>query len=295
MKVLNASEVEQFVEQGFVTIRDCVSAEVIVDWREWCFNRLGTTEAAAQSILRGQEELPPVLSVDSALLAPRAYSAACDLVGGPEMLAGKWLWTDGFLVNSNPESDQPWTVPPPASESWHLDTHWYRCFLDSPEWAILCIVGWSDIGRHEGATVVSPSSAKRVARYLYEHPEGVTGWPIQALLGDNPDYKELEMAAGDVTFVSRHLVHTASPNLGPRPRIITRPALTLREPLRLGAGAGGRSPLEQMTLRALGEVAADFQPRGGREALKYPHWEFYEMKSRTARESLKLRLDGAVE
>jgi hypothetical protein len=113
-------------------------------------------------------------------LAPKAWAAILDVVGGEERLEkevmqieskhfstiNSSIWSDAFIVNFHKGADQPWQPPSPQVGGWHKDGSYFKHFLDSREQALLTIVLWSDMLHQGGGTFVAPDSVRLMARYL---------------------------------------------------------------------------------------------------------------------------------
>ena len=67
------------------------------------------------------------------------------------------------------------------------------------------------------------------------------------------------------------MLHTTSINPTDRPRIITNPAPTLREPMRFDRHPAPSSPVEALILKSLGTHAFEFAPTTPRESNFVPH------------------------
>ena len=90
-------------------------------------------------------------------IAPKAWQAACELLGGEERVS-PCTWGDSMIVNLRKGADQPWQPPSAAVGGWHKDGDFFRHFLDSPEQGLLTIVIWSDIEPQGGGTFAAGDS-----------------------------------------------------------------------------------------------------------------------------------------
>lgn len=113
-------------------------------------------------------------SAAGADVAPRAWAAICDLVGGAQRVkqGADYSFGDSFIINFHHGADQPWEPPSPRVAGWHKDGDFFRHFLDSPEQGLLTIVLWSDIAPRSGGTFAATDSVRPIAQYLADHPEG---------------------------------------------------------------------------------------------------------------------------
>jgi hypothetical protein len=200
--------------------------------------------------------------------APKAYDAACDLVGGEQRIKQPYAWSDAFIVNLGVRADEPWADPSAASPGWHKDGDFFRHFLDSPEQGLLTFVLWTDVLHQGGATFVACDSVGPVARYLLEHPEGVLpgGFDFRALVQQCRDFIEATGQAGDVYYLHPFVLHATAQNVLRRPRVITNPLLSLTEPMRFDRESYEEHSLaEQAVLRHLGKERLSFTPAAPRE------------------------------
>src|SRR5207237_6523017 len=122
---------------------------------------------------KGQIHMPATKRVTWREFMPKAWGAACDLVGGEEPLKQPCLLGNSFIVNFHNGADRPWQPPSAEAPGWHKDGDFFLHFLDSPEQALLSLIIWSDIGHQGGGTFVCGDSVAPVARFLAAHPEGV--------------------------------------------------------------------------------------------------------------------------
>ena len=120
-----------------------------------------------------------------------------------------------------------------------------------------------------GGTVISPDAIPKLAKHLYDHPEGVSPRMSPRGAGDFRQEENLnwfnQMAktcssfveatgqAGDVYLLHPLMLHSASTNPKRNARIITNPPVSLRAPFCFDRDDGNYSPVEQVTLRALGK------------------------------------------
>jgi ectoine hydroxylase-related dioxygenase (phytanoyl-CoA dioxygenase family) len=106
-----------------------------------------------------------------------------------------------------------------------------------------------------------------VARYLVEHPEGVHPFELPSgdLIRQCQCFEECTGEVGDVFLLHPYMLHASSQNVSGKPRFMTNPCLTLREPMQFNrANPDDFSPIELAVLRGLGVERLDFrltQPR----------------------------------
>ena len=240
------------------------------DWREFAFKRLGYDPDDASTWEEPRVHLPHMNRVPIREIAPRAWDAICDLLGGEDRLADAHpSWGDGFVINFKHGADEAWQPPETRRQGWHKDGDFFRHFLDSPEQGLLTIVVWSDILPRSGGTFVACDSVRHVANFLYENPQGVL--PANGfgqLSSKCTDFVEITGNAGDVVLLHPFILHTASHNPSGRARFITNPPVGLKEPMNFDRDdPGDFSPVERAVLAGLGKKRLNFRPAAPRERL----------------------------
>ena len=111
-QVLDDGDVEQFLTEGFVAVRGCFSRQAAEEFTQPVWDRLGyaaddpSTWAEPVTHLAGRRQL------DVREFAPKAWAAACDLIGGEERMSSErpYVWNDGFIVNLWQGADEPWAT-----------------------------------------------------------------------------------------------------------------------------------------------------------------------------------------
>jgi hypothetical protein len=128
---------------------------------------------------------------------------------------------------------------------------------------------FTDIAPNGGGTMICPEAIPKLAKHLYDHPEGVS--PRMTPRGE-PDFKEekdLEFfrniarscenfieatgEVGDVYLMHPFMLHAPSSNALRRVRIITNPPVFLNEPHCFDREDGNYSLVELVTMRSLGK------------------------------------------
>jgi hypothetical protein len=289
---LTDDQVEHFLTRGHVTISDCFSPADAEEWIEQAWVRLGYDPADPSTWVQPRVHMPALRHVDVKDFAPKAYGAACELLGGEERVELPWLWGDSFIVNLGVGADRAWEPPSAGLPGWHKDGDFFRHFLDSPEQGLLVFVIWSDIQPQGGGTFVAADSVPVVARFLAERPEGVLVDDIDfaSLVGQCSDFVEFVGQTGDVVLLHPYTLHTVSQNVLGVPRFITNPPITLREPLRLDReDPADFSLVEQVVLRSLEVDRLDYRPLAPREQVVPERVR----REAAEREQERLRLEAA--
>ena len=268
--VLSDEQAEQFLNQGFVKIDGCFDKADIQDWIDLAFNRLGYQPDNPTAWTEAKVHMPSMNSKEVAKFSPKAWGAICDLMGGEERIKTPIQWRDGFIMNFNLGADQPWQSPSAKVGGWHKDGDWFRHFLDSPEQGLLSIVLWDDIRPRSGGTFLAADSIAPIARYLIQHPQGLT--PAEAqfgkLIDQCQDFLEATGTAGDVFLLHPYILHAASQNPSGRVRIITNPAVSFKEPMDFNrSNPDDYCLVERTVLRALSVDRLDFEITQKRELI----------------------------
>ncbi|KAJ7056143.1 hypothetical protein C8F01DRAFT_376771 [Mycena amicta] len=285
--ILSPEEKAHFLQHGFVHLHDCFSREAAAHFTANLWPRLGMSPTDKSTWHSERIHMPKHNSMHVAEFAPKAWAAICELVGGEERIADDMrMWNDSFIVNLGVEG-QDSVVGYRELDNWHVDGDFFVHFLDSPEQALLVIPIWSDIGVGGGGTAICTEGVGKVARYLYDNPNGVTPWmDIRGTPEPEPNspdrrafycsiardaadssFYEVTGEVGDVYLMHPFMVHSATRNTTRVPRVITNPAVSLRAPFRLNRGSGGFNLVEQKTLKELGypEGLDGWEIEGGRD------------------------------
>jgi hypothetical protein len=280
--VLTMDDAAHFLDKGYVVVRGCFSRAAAENATRHLWDRLGYAEHDPSTWARPSVHMPTRETIDVREFAPKAWLAACDLVGGADRISTEkpYQWNDAFIANLHEGADRPWEPASPTSPGWHKDGDFFRHFLDSPEQGLLTLVLWSDVRHQGGATFVAADSVGPVARFLAAHPEGVypadhepvpdggTRFAYADLVAGCRDFVEATGEAGDVYLLHPFILHAKAQNVLRVPRFITNPPLALAEPMRFDrADPDDQSLVELAVLRALGARRFEFTPAGPREAL----------------------------
>jgi hypothetical protein len=267
---LSAEQIAHFLTHGHIVIHDCFSRDFAEEWTSNAFHRLGYDPNDPATWEKEIIHMPATQYLTMEEIAPKAWQAACELLGGEERVKPSH-WGDCMIVNFHKGADQPWQPPSPSVSGWHKDGDFFRHFLDSPEQGLLTIVIWSDIAPQGGGTFAAGDSVAPVARLLAAHPEGVlpSGAP-EATFGSRihecHDFVELTGQIGDVVLIHPYLLHASSQNHSGKARFITNPPISLEEPMQFNrADPQEFSIVERAILQGLGVDRLDFQVTAPRE------------------------------
>lgn len=277
---LTDEQVETFLTRGFVLVKNAFSQEQAEAWSAQTFTRLGYDANDPATWREARIHMPTHERVPVQEISAKAWGAICDLCGGAERVKEPCSWGNGFIVNlGSPGDDEAWRPPSAEVPGWHKDGDWFRHFLDSPEQGLLTIVLWSDVQPKGGATFVAGDSVGVVARFLMEHPDGVLpgGFDFTDMIRECSDFFEATGEAGDVYLLHPYILHASSRNALRQPRLITNPAVSLREPMQFDRPDGNYSLVEQAILDSLGVERLPFVPTAPRERVT-PQREIIQQK-----------------
>ncbi len=270
-RAITEEQARQFLERGYIVVRDCLPRDVMDEWIHRAWVRTGYDPQDPSTWEKPRFHIPNYQYREMKDLAPRVWAAVCDLVGGEERVKQPAKMWDGFIINFNLRADEPWRAPSPESPGWHKDGDFFRHYLDSPEQGLLTLVYWTDVAPHSGGTFVACDSIGPVARYLLDHPEGTTlkEFNFGSLIHQCHDFEETTGRAGDIYLLHPFMLHAASQNLSGRPRFLTNPPIQLEEPMSFNReNPDDFSLVELAVLHALGVERLEFRPQGPRERIE---------------------------
>lgn len=207
-------------------------------------------------------------------IAPAAWGAICELVGGEERINDYCKeWRDGLITNLGAERWETESITPRELDNWHCDGDFFLHFLDSPEQALLVIPLYSDIKPRGGGTYIAEDSVGAIARWLRDHPSGVypgmgpgeNYFDHQARLKECNVFTEMTGDRGDVILLHPLMLHSASKNHTRAVRLITNPPVSLKQPFEFNrSNPADFSIVERKTLKDLGVDRLDFTPAAPR-------------------------------
>lgn len=283
-KVLNDEQVQSFLDKGYLLVPDAVDLSIANRWIDDTYERLGYDKHNPSTWVKDIIWMDHKNQLPVHEVAPKAWAALMDVIGGEDRLEttvmklnssghfttiNSWLWSDAFIINFHRGADQPWQPPSPNVSGWHKDGSYFRHFIDSREQALLPIVCWSDMLHQGGATFIAPDSVRLIARYLYEHPEGVGpgDFNFGQLIKQCTQFEEVLGKAGDFFILHPFMLHASSQNVLGIPRFMSNPPVVLKEPMNLNReNPADFSLLERATLHYIGLDRLDFQPAKPRES-----------------------------
>ncbi|KAG9235781.1 hypothetical protein BJ875DRAFT_373524 [Amylocarpus encephaloides] len=286
---LSEAQKSHFLEHGYIKVPSCFTRDQASSFTSDLWTRLGMSPTDKSTWTTERTNMPWHKHVSVKEFSPRAWSAICQLLApesGSEEEGDVRItnggngvyrsWSDGFIVNVGRDGFDGREIEDMEEGErlrglggWHVDGDFFVHYLDSPEQAILVIPLWSDIKPHGGGTAIACDSIKHIAKYLHQHPSGLTPWfkpttdPteirtfFQDLAADTSRIRtksiiEATGEIGDVYLIHPLMLHSASENLLRIPRVITNPPVMLKEPFNFDREDGKYSLVEKKTLRELG-------------------------------------------
>lgn len=167
-KELTQEQVSSFLQHGFLRVKDAIPAATCDRWTQHVWPRLGMDPHDSSTWHTERSHLAKLNLEPARDLAPRAWAAICELLGGEKRIAvpGGDMWTDAFIVNLGTPEGPVDPVPPRELTNWHVDGDFFVHFLDSPEQALLVIPCWGDVGENAGATWICDEGPKKIGQML---------------------------------------------------------------------------------------------------------------------------------
>jgi len=281
-QVLSDDQVQHFLDKGYLVVKGCVEPELAQRWTDRAYHRLGYDKQDPNSWEKDLVHMHPESSLPIREISKNAWLAICDVVGGENRVEdtvmeveghfdriNSFEWSDTFIVNFARGHDQPWQPPSANVSGWHQDGAYFRHFLNSREQALLTVLYWSEVNHQGGGTFIAPDSVRPVARFLADHPEGVSAVPAEDIIGQCTEFVEITGEIGDFVILHPFMLHTSSQNVLGVPRFMSNPPVVLKEPLDLNRrDPADFSLLERATLHYLGLERLDFRPTAPYES----HW-----------------------
>lgn len=284
---ISQEDVDLFLDNGWLKLSDCFTQEQADKLVGTVWTRLGMDPNDKSTWHTERTNMPSHSDFLPSDFAPKAWSTICDLVGGEDRVAEEHkTWSDGLIVNLGTPEGQGKDVDPRDLPGWHVDGDFFAHFLDSPEQGLLVIPLFTPIQTGGGGTMICPAAIPEMAKYLRDHPEGVsprmtpraqnpTWEPEQGLKFFNDLAKRMPREAfveatgevGDIYLLHPLMLHSASNNSLRQLRIITNPPVSLNKPFDFDReNASEFSPVELKTLRELGvERLAGWKIQGSRD------------------------------
>ncbi|KAI0128936.1 hypothetical protein BJ170DRAFT_353972 [Xylariales sp. AK1849] len=266
---LTEAEKEHFLKYGYLKLTDCFTQDQAAEVTEGVWTRLDMSPEDKSTWTKGRINMPSHRTFDCSTFAPRAWAAICELCGGEERVDDSSRdWRDSLIVNLGTPEGEGKPTPPRELDNWHVDGDFFVHYLDSPEQGLLVIPLFTDILPDGGGTMICPDAVPKIAKWLFEHPDGVSPRMVPrdhedfskernlewycALTQSCEMFVEASGKVGDVYLLHPLMMHSASNNALRNPRIITNPPVSLKEPHRFERKDGNYSLVEMKTMQGIG-------------------------------------------
>lgn len=227
-QVLTDSDIEQFIEQGYICLKEAYPRKTALEAQDFLWDRISERYPEYGLKKDDPETWKPVLEKDAAANFPSIHLReffnepifkACEtqrLAGAIEDLIGVGRWAlkhephnwGWWPVNFAMGADQPWDVP---TNGWHWDGMGRKHFVNSPQQGLLVLPCFSDVASHGGGTLIATGSHKIVSRYLSRFPEGQdSGEAIRECCTEHPWLAELTGKAESTGDRVEKFMHTTT-------------------------------------------------------------------------------------
>ena len=275
---LNEEQINHFLQHGWLKLSDCFTQEQASKLTSSVWTRLGMDPADKSTWTTERINMPSHGTFEASEFTPKAWRAVCDLLGGEQRIADyNRTWNDGLIVNLGTPEGSKQDIHGQDLPGWHVDGDFFVHYLDSPEQGLLVIPLFTDINPSAGGTMICPAAIPKIAKHLYEHPEGVSprmtprgankgmtnesslAWYCDMAKSMPKDaFVECTGKVGDVFLLHPLMLHSASNNKLRELRIITNPPVSLNEPFVFDREDESQySVVERKTLAALGKERLD--------------------------------------
>lgn len=257
-KALNASEIEQFIQEGYIRLDNAFPAELAEEglailWQDTNCNPNDPSTWTQAVIRLGDYAQEPFRK---AVNTPFLHSAFNQLAG-----EGGWLprFSLGTFPVRFPASEEP------GDTGWHADVSFpgenpenimsWRLNVRSKGRALLMLFLFSDVSDTDAPTRIRAGSHLDVAQLL--EPAGEAGMSLVELAEklDVTTGRRQVLAtgmAGTVYLCHPFLVHAAQPHRGINPRFMAQPPLYPAEEFHFYRETGNYSPVEIAIRKAIG-------------------------------------------
>ena len=246
MRTLDATQVQQFIRDGFVRLDDCFPRDLADEGRELLWRDTGCDShdptTWTRPVIRlgdyGEEPFRKAVNM------PRLHTAFDQLVG-----PGRWLPRSslGTFPVRFPSGDDP------GDTGWHAEASFegadgsWRTNVSSHGRALLMLFLFSDVSDADAPTRIRVGSHLDVPRLL--QPSGDAGLSFLELaekldVTANRAVALATGAAGTVYLCHPFLIHAGQRHQGSTPRFMAQPPLYPAEPLQVHRSDGGYSPVE---------------------------------------------------
>lgn len=271
---LDESQVEHFIEHGFLLLRGALpaAARTLADdtlvrqdpapgYRgrggKMAIQALAEVDLNDASTWGGVRlDLETQRSLPIATFAPKLWGALTSLIGSEEQIRRNTMG-EQFILNADfkppsPGRDKTWR----DGTYWHIDAPDHQTSLEGRRDALVLLVLWSDVEPDGGGPLVSGQSLGHVARELQATPEGVDTladeWGAQHAQ-ECDDVFEFHGEVGDVLITHAFALHSAQKNGSNRVRVLENPCIFVSKVLDYSWDNPSPTPVEACVIRRLAE------------------------------------------
>jgi hypothetical protein len=242
-EVLTPTQIQQFIQQGFIRIDNAFSPETAAEVRRILWKDMGLEAGNpagwTKPVIRlGMYSQPPFIEAAN---TPVLHAAFDQLIGPGRWISCKAMGT--FPIRF-PSPDDP------GDAGWHIDVSFPGLPGTDPanfmEWranwyskgrGLLMLFLFSDVGEQDAPTRIRIGSHLDLARVLKQYGEqGLSLLELAEIFPLLPVRQEVLATgkAGTVYLCHPFLVHAAQPHTGVEPRFLAQPPLLLQEDLMQG-------------------------------------------------------------
>ena len=252
MPLLTPTEIEQFIDKGYVVIRNAFPRELAEAILPWVWEQMALSPTDRTAWTKPSIHLKTFYQggLFEQVYTSRLRSAVDQLVGeGAWNVPNRSGWWPCRFPGFEPK---PWAPP---KGGWHVDGI-HQHHLTSPDQGLLGIMIFSEINPGDGGTAISLGSHLGAARILADaEPAGLAPGEISQRVDALPktDVLEVTGSPGDIALMHPFMLHAASPNTGDKVRIVTNKTFPLKQPMNLNRqNPAEYSMVERAILKALG-------------------------------------------
>jgi hypothetical protein len=262
--VLKNSEIDQFINNGFIHIDEAFGGEIAEEARKILWQDIDGEPGDPATWTKPVIRLGMYFQESFVLAAnTQTLHSAFDQLVGP----GRWLpcKSMGTFPVRFPSPDDP------GDTGWHVDASFpgkdsadffeWRINVRSKGRGLLMLFLFSDVSEHDAPTRIRAGSHLDVAQLLFRAGEdGLSFIELAEKLALTPERAEVLATgkAGTVYLCHPFIAHAAQPHRGKEPRFLAQPPLFLKEELSLERHDGAYSPVEQAVRLALKESEGSF-------------------------------------
>lgn len=246
--MFSQAEIEQFIENGYVLLRDAFPREVAAEIRKCLWKELGLSPDDPSQWTKN------VIHIKKVFSEPPFCDAYSDRVlRAFDALLGAGRYEPRNSLGWWPVAFPGFEAPPwkPPTNGWHVDGIQFHHRVNSRDQGLLPIFVLSDIGPGDGGTCFRVGSHKVTARILAAaEPDGLEVHELCRRVDAAATGPVIETngRAGDVLMMHPFMIHARSPNTGRSVRFICNPCISFKEPMNLTQPT---SPVEITIARAL--------------------------------------------